>query len=90
MATQNKYDLQHQLNINLKKLITSILVFPKMLALRPIVVDDTMTALGGNMRLRALSAISTFSLEQITNRLQGCTTKTRSLSISLCPTIITT
>lgn len=58
---------------NLQKLITSILVFPKMLALRPIVVDDTMTALGGNMRLRALSAISTFSLEQIANRLQGCT-----------------
>lgn len=90
MATQNKYDLQHQLNINLKKLITSILVFPKMLALRPIVVDDTMTALGGKMRLRALSAISTFSLEQITNRLQGCTTKTRSLAISLCPIRITT
>lgn len=58
---------------NLQKLITSILVFPKMLAFRPIVVDDTMTALGGNMRLRALSAISTFSPEQITNRLQGCT-----------------
>lgn len=58
---------------NLQKLITSILVFPKMLALRPIVVDDTMTALGGNMRLRALSAISTFSPEQIANRLQGCT-----------------
>ena len=58
---------------NLHKLITSILVFPKMLALRPIVVDDTMTALGGNMRLRALSAISTFSPEQIANRLQGCT-----------------
>lgn len=57
---------------NLQKLITSILVFPKMLALRPIVVDDTMTALGGNMRLRALSAISTFSPEQIANRLQGC------------------
>ena len=57
---------------NLQKLITSILVFPKMLALRPIVVDDTMTALGGNMRLRALSAISTFTTEQIANRLQGC------------------
>ena len=49
---------------NLQKLITSILVFPKMLALRPIVVDDTMTALGGNMRLRALSAISTFSPDE--------------------------
>lgn len=58
---------------NLQKLITSILVFPKMLALRPIVVDNTMTALGGNMRLRALTAIATFSPEQIANRLQGST-----------------
>ena len=37
------------------KLINSILVLPKMLDLRPIVVDNTMTALGGNMRLRALT-----------------------------------
>ena len=35
------------------KLVTSILVLPKMLELRPIVVDNTFTALGGNMRLRA-------------------------------------
>ena len=34
---------------NLKKLINSILVFPRMLELRPIVIDDAMVPLGGNM-----------------------------------------
>ncbi|MBQ2189058.1 MAG: site-specific DNA-methyltransferase [Bacteroidales bacterium] len=52
-----------------EKLITSILVLPKMLSIRPIVVDDTMTALGGNMRLRALSAISDMPEEEIRQRL---------------------
>ena len=33
-----------------QKLVTSILVFPKMLMIRPIVVDNVMQALGGNMR----------------------------------------
>ena len=37
-----------------KKLKASIQEFPKMMSLRPIVVDETNTALGGNMRLRAL------------------------------------
>ena len=32
------------------KLVNSILALPKMLELRPIVVDNTMVALGGNMR----------------------------------------
>lgn len=41
-----------------QKLIQSILVFPRMLTLRPIVVDQTYTALGGNMRLKALQHIS--------------------------------
>jgi len=35
------------------KLVQSIKEFPKMLELRPIVVDNTLTVLGGNMRLRA-------------------------------------
>lgn len=39
------------------KLIGSILVLPKMLNLRPIVIDDLFTILGGNMRYRALVAI---------------------------------
>jgi DNA modification methylase len=36
-----------------KKLVQSIKDFPEMLQLRPIVVDDNMIVLGGNMRLRA-------------------------------------
>lgn len=40
-----------------KKLVKSLLVFPRMLTIRPIVVDETMTVLGGNMRLRALKHI---------------------------------
>lgn len=36
-----------------KKLIKSIKEFPQMLEIRPIVVDNDMTVLGGNMRLRA-------------------------------------
>lgn len=40
-----------------QKLVKSLLVFPRMLTLRPIVVDETMKVLGGNMRLRALKHI---------------------------------
>jgi DNA modification methylase len=36
-----------------KKLVASILEFPKMLEIRPIVVNDDMIVLGGNMRLKA-------------------------------------
>jgi hypothetical protein len=36
-----------------KKLVESIKGFPQMLDLRPIVVNDDMVVLGGNMRLRA-------------------------------------
>ena len=37
-----------------EKLLNSIKQFPKMLELRPIVVDENFMVLGGNMRLRAL------------------------------------
>lgn len=37
-----------------KKLVKSIQDFPQMLELRPIVVNDDMIVLGGNMRLKAL------------------------------------
>lgn len=36
-----------------KKLVKSIKEFPKMLSIRPLVVDNNMCVLGGNMRLRA-------------------------------------
>jgi hypothetical protein len=40
-----------------RKLVASILSLPDMMKLRPIVVDETNTVLGGNMRLRALEYI---------------------------------
>lgn len=59
---------------NFNRLVNSILVFPKMLILRPIIVDqsaDTFIALGGNMRYRALIFISGLTEEQIKERLQS-------------------
>ena len=53
------------------KLVTSILVLPKMLELRPIVVDNTFTALGGNMRLRALNDISTMTDDEVAQALNA-------------------
>ena len=50
---------------NFQKLVKSILVFPKMLELRPVVVDETFKALGGNMRTRALRHIVSMSPENI-------------------------
>lgn len=40
-------------NDKFKKLVKSIEEFPEMLKLRPIVVDEGMVVLGGNMRLKA-------------------------------------
>lgn len=55
------------------KLINSILIFPKMLELRPVVIDDMTVVLGGNMRYRALSAISEMSAAEINMKLaNGC------------------
>lgn len=48
-----------------KKLVKSLLVFPRMLTLRPIVVDETMTVLGGNMRLKALKHIVTMDKDTL-------------------------
>lgn len=53
------------------KLVNSILVLPKMLEIRPIVVDNTMVALGGNMRFRALSAIADMESSEIARRLDS-------------------
>lgn len=58
-------------NDKFEKLINSLLALPKMLDLRPIVVDNTMVALGGNMRYRALSAIADMSEDELKERLSG-------------------
>lgn len=52
------------------KLVESILVFHKMLELRPVVLDDKSIALGGNMRTRALNWIAKATEKQIIERLQ--------------------
>lgn len=56
---------------NLKKLINSILVFPKMLEFRPIVIDDAMIPLGGNMRIKALTLIAGMHIDQVKRHLEG-------------------
>lgn len=42
---------------NFERLIKSLVVFPKMLELRPVVIDEQYKVLGGNMRTRALQRI---------------------------------
>jgi hypothetical protein len=54
----------------LRRLIESILVFPKMLTIRPIVIDDKGVALGGNMRTRALKEIKKLGRDGLQPRLQ--------------------
>lgn len=53
-----------------KKLVKSILTFPKMLELREIVTDETMMILGGNMRFRALQEIASMTENEIKSRLK--------------------
>ena len=59
-------------NEKFESLIRSILVLPKMLSLRPVVTDDSLVVLGGNMRLRSLVAISQMSPAEINIALGKC------------------
>ena len=70
---ENKSNPRTITESSLDKLVKSLLVFPQMLELRPIVVDDTMTVLGGNMRLRALNKIVGITDEEIRNILMSDT-----------------
>ena len=49
----------------LNLLVERMLVFPKMIAIRPIVVDNKMVVLGGNMRVTALNRIAGMTFEQL-------------------------
>ena len=58
-----------------KKLVQSIKDFPEMLHIRPIVVNDEMVVLGGNMRLRAcieagMTEIPTIKASSLTEKQQ--------------------
>ena len=53
------------------KLVNSILVFPKMLRLRPVVIDKMFTVIGGNMRTNALNHIAQMSFDDLSARLNS-------------------
>lgn len=55
--------------VKFQKLIDSLLAFPAMLEIRPVVVDNRMVALGGNMRVNALRAIAKMDVEELAERL---------------------
>lgn len=52
-----------------QKLIDSLLVFPAMMEIRPVVVDGSMVALGGNMKIQALRVISKMEVDELTKRI---------------------
>lgn len=70
-VSQNEKNPRKISDGNLNKLINSILVFPQMLEFRPIVIDDAMIPLGGNMRIKALTRIAGMDLDEIQQRLEG-------------------
>ncbi|MCE5320078.1 MAG: hypothetical protein LLF93_03135 [Bacteroidales bacterium] len=55
--------------VKLDNLVDSVLTFPQMLRLRPVVVGDSSEILGGNMRYRALVFISGMTAQAIRQRL---------------------
>jgi hypothetical protein len=57
----------------LKKLINSLLVFPKMMSLRPITLDDDNCVLGGNMRQTALGRIAQMTPEELHSHIESLT-----------------
>lgn len=59
------------------KLVKSILVFPRMLEIRPVVVNSSYKVLGGNMRLRALERIAEMQAAEIRAALESLETYRR-------------
>ena len=55
----------------LKKLINSLLVFPRMMSLRPITLDDNNCVLGGNMRQTALGRIAQMTWEEVQSLIES-------------------
>jgi hypothetical protein len=62
LIKENKSNPRYINSTKFKKLVKSIKEFPEMLEKRPIVVDETMTVLGGNMRLKACKSAGLFEV----------------------------
>lgn len=72
--SQLKVNEQNPRSITKRKLellVERLLVFPKMIRMRPIVIDKKNVVLGGNMRLRAFQQISGMSIEHIREIVEG-------------------
>lgn len=69
---------------NFAKLEKSLLVFPRMLTLRPVVVDETLRVLGGNMRLKALQRIAKMSEGEMRKRIS----EDERVSAEMCEALI--
>jgi DNA modification methylase len=52
----------------LQQLVNSIQAFPEMLNIRPIMIDENMMALGGNMRMNFASTVIDFDRPSISER----------------------
>ena len=59
---ENKKNPRYIRDNKFKKLVKSIKDFPEMLEYRPIIVDQNMTILGGNMRYKAAKAAGLFEI----------------------------
>ena len=70
-VSENEANPREISQANFQKLVQSIIVFPRMLTLRPIVVDETFHALGGNMGLKALQHIVTMDEASIQVKLDA-------------------
>ena len=67
--TENEENPRQITKENFAKLVKSIVVFPKMLDIRPVVTDGAYKVLGGNMRTRALAAIQKMDATEIRAKL---------------------
>ena len=74
---ENKENPRYITKPAFEKLVKSILNFPRMLKIRPIVVDGKNKVLGGNMRLKALERIAGMQAEEVRASLESLESYTR-------------
>ena len=74
---ENKENPRYITKPAFEKLVKSILIFPRMLKIRPIVVDGNYKVLGGNMRLKALERIEEMQAAEIRASLESLETYNR-------------
>lgn len=74
---ENKNNPRYITKSAFEKLVKSILIFPRMLKIRPVVVNMSYKVLGGNMRLKALERIEEMQATEIRASLESLQTYTR-------------